>query len=97
MVADAGGVIGAWPSGMALETLADYCDEICRMVDVVGVDHVAIGTDLDANYRPVLTDYDQFPEVAAGLSARGLDAGEVDRVLGGNFIRLFERVVAAAA
>ena len=97
MVADAGGVIGAWPSGMALETLADYCDEICRMVDVVGVDHVAIGTDLDANYRPVLTDYDQFPEVAAGLAARGLDADEIDRVLGGNFIRLFERVVAAAA
>ena len=97
MVADAGGVIGAWPSGMALETLADYCDEICRMVDVVGVDHVAIGTDLDANYRPVLTDYDQFPEVAAGLAARGLDADEIDRVLGGNFIRLFEQVVAAAA
>ena len=67
------------------------------MVDVVGVDHVAIGTDLDANYRPVLTDYDQFPEVAAGLAARGLDADEIDRVLGGNFIRLFERVVAAAA
>lgn len=97
MVADAGGVIGAWPSGMVLGSLADYCDEICRMVDLVGVDHVAIGTDLDANYQPVLTDYDQFPEVAAGLAERGLDADEIDRVLGGNFIRLFEQVVASAS
>lgn len=96
MVAEAGGVIGAWPSGMALASLADYCDEICRMVDVVGVDHVAIGTDLDANYRPVLTDYEQFPQVAAGLVARGLHADEVDQVLGGNFIRLFEQTVAVA-
>ena len=66
------------------------------MVDVVGVGHVAIGTDLDANYRPVLTDYDQFPDVAAGLIARGLNADEVDQILGGNFIRLFEQTVAAA-
>lgn len=96
MVASAGGVIGAWPAGVTLTSISDYCDEICRMVDVVGIDHVAIGTDLDANYRPVLTDYEQFPEVAAGLSSRGLDAAEVDQVLGGNFIRLFREVVAAA-
>ncbi|MEE9413763.1 MAG: membrane dipeptidase [Acidimicrobiales bacterium] len=94
MVAEAGGVIGAWPSGVALETLDDYCDEICHMVDVVGIDHVAIGTDLDANYKPVLTDYDQFPLVAAGLGERGMSAAEVDQVLGGNFIRLFETITA---
>lgn len=92
MVADAGGVIGAWPSGVEFKTLDDYCDEICRMVDVVGIDHVAIGTDLDANYLPVLTSYDQFPMVADGLAGRGMAAAEIDQVLGGNFIRLFEEV-----
>jgi membrane dipeptidase len=92
VVADAGGLIGAWPAGMVQETLGDYCDEICRLVEIVGVDHVAIGTDLDANYKPVLTDYEQFPEVAAGLVGRGMTSGEADQVLGGNFVTLFEAV-----
>lgn len=96
VVADAGGIIGAWPAGIASSTLDHYVDEICRLIDVVGVNHVAIGTDMDANYRPVLTSYDQFPEVAAALSARGLDDGEVDNVLGGNFLGVFEQVERAA-
>ena len=97
LVADAGGIIGAWPSGVALTSLGGYADEICRLIDVVGVDHVAIGTDLDANYRPVLTSYSQFPEVAELLRERGLDNAEVDKVLGGNFVRLFADVEAAAS
>ncbi len=92
MVADAGGIIGAWPSGVSSSTLGDYVDEICRLIDVVGTGHVAIGTDLDANYRPVLTSYEQFPEVAALLGERGLSGTEIDDVLGGNFVRLFEAV-----
>lgn len=92
-VADSGGIIGAWPAGVVQATLDDYCDEICRLVDVVGVSHVAIGTDIDANYRPVLTDYEQFPLVAAGLGGRGMTTDEVDQVLGGNFIDLFATVV----
>lgn len=96
LVADNGGVIGAWPAGVALETLEQYCDEICRLVDVVGLDHVGIGTDLDANFRPVLTRYDQFPDIAAGLADRGMTVGEVDQILGGNFIRLWRDVVDVA-
>ena len=96
VVAEAGGLIGAWPAGIALATLDDYCDEICRMVDVVGIDHVAIGTDLDANFRPVLTSYEQFPEVAAGLGNRGMSAAEVDQILGRNFIDLFTTVATKA-
>ncbi len=96
VVADAGGLIGAWPSGFVQESLADYCDEICRLVEVVGLDHVAIGTDLDANYKPVLTSYEQFPEVAAGLEELGMSSAEVDQVLGGNFVRLFAEVCQVA-
>ncbi len=92
VVADAGGLIGAWPAGIAATTLSDYVDEICRLVDVIGVDHVAIGTDLDANYRPVLTEYSQFAEVARLLGERGCAPAEVDAVLGGNVARLVARV-----
>jgi membrane dipeptidase len=97
VVADAGGIIGAWPAGIASSTLDDYVDEICRLIEVVGTDHVAIGTDLDANYRPVLTSYEQFPDVAAALALRGLDHSEIDDVLGGNFIRVFGQVELASA
>jgi len=83
VVAEAGGLIGAWPAGVVLETLDGYCVEICRLVDVVGIDHVAIGTDL----------YEQFPEVAVCLGDRGMSAAEVDQILGGNFIDLFKSVV----
>lgn len=95
-VAEGGGIIGAWPSGVACETFDDYVGEICRLIDAVGVDHVAIGTDLDANYKPVVTTYAQFPDLAASLKRRGLDAGEVDKILGGNFIRVFEAAETAA-
>jgi membrane dipeptidase len=91
-VARGGGVVGAWPAGVALRSFEDYLDEILRMLDLLGIDHVSIGTDMDANYRPVVTRYAQFPEIEAGLAARGLARDELDRVLGGNFLRLFEAV-----
>ena len=95
VVSDAGGLIGAWPSGVVSETLDDFIDEVVRLVDLVGVGHVAIGTDLDANFRPVLTDYRQFDDLDDGLAARGLGADEIDRVLGGNAVELI-RIVCGA-
>lgn len=43
IVADAGGVIGVWTH--LAETPLDYAKNIRAMVDIIGVDHVAIGTD----------------------------------------------------
>ena len=91
-VSDAGGLIGAWPSGVVSETLDDFVDEVVRLVDLVGVEHVAIGTDLDANFRPVLTEYRQFDDLDGGLAARGLGAEDIDRVLGGNAVDLIRTV-----
>lgn len=91
-VADAGGVIGAWPAGVACSTLDDFVDEIVRLVDLVGVRHVAIGTDMDANYKPVLTAYAQFADVDERLRTRGLTTADADAVLGGNALDLFRRV-----
>ncbi len=95
VVSDAGGLIGAWPSGVVSETLDDFIDEVLRLVDLVGVDHVAIGTDLDANFRPVLTDYRQFDDLDDGLAARGLGTDDIDRVLGGNAVELIRTVCGA--
>ena len=74
LVADAGGIIGAGPAGIGSTTLADFGGQIFALVDAVGIEHVAIGTDMDANYKPVLTDYTDFPLLAAALLAAGIVA-----------------------
>jgi membrane dipeptidase len=92
MVASAGGLIGAWPAGVTSASLADFADEVVRLVDIVGVRHVAIGTDMDANYRPVLTSYADFAKLPELLSARGVAGAETDQILGANALDLLRRV-----
>lgn len=90
LVAEAGGIIGSVPWGIGQANVADWIDSILRLVDAVGVDHVAIGTDMDANFRPVFTDYQNWPLIPAALLARGLHEPEVAAIIGGNFIRVFK-------
>lgn len=91
-VTSAGGLIGAWPSGVTSASLGDFADEVVRLADLVGVDHVAIGTDMDANYRPVLDSYADFAVLGELLAARGLTDVEAGQVLGTNALRLFRAV-----
>jgi len=95
-VAEAGGVIGAWPSGVVLESFGEYLDEVVRMVALLGAQHVGIGTDMDGNYRPVMSRFEQYDDLETGLAECGLSDDDVDLVLGGSFVRLFERVVESA-
>jgi membrane dipeptidase len=90
MVAAAGGVIGSWPSGVGQTTFADYIDSIRRLVDAVGIDHVAIGTDMDANFKPVFRSYRDWGLIPAALLARGLREDEAAKVMGANFLRVFK-------
>jgi membrane dipeptidase len=90
LVAAAGGIIGSWPSGMGQATFADFIDSIQRLVDTVGVEHVAIGTDMDANYKPVLRSYRDWSLIPAALLARGMHEAEVANIMGGNFLRIFK-------
>ena len=54
---------------------------------------MALGTDLDGNYRPVLTSYDQLGELAALLRDRGLASDRVHQILGGNALRLLSGIL----
>ncbi|HEY0746695.1 MAG TPA: membrane dipeptidase [Steroidobacteraceae bacterium] len=90
LVAETGGIIGSWPSGVGQTTFADYIDSIQRLIDVVGIDHVAIGTDMDANFKPVLRSYRDWSLIPAALLARGLQDQDVAKIMGGNFLRVFK-------
>jgi membrane dipeptidase len=91
-VASAGGLIGAWPCGLTSRSLADFGTEIIRLTELAGPDHVAIGTDLDGNYRPVLTGYHQLADLAALLQDRGLPAAHIRQILGANAADLLNRI-----
>ena len=90
LVAAAGGIIGSWPSGVGQTTFADYIDSILRLIDAVQIDHVAIGTDMDANFKPVLRSYRDWGLIPAALLARGLRDDDVAQVMGANFLRVFK-------
>ena len=94
LVAAAGGIIGSWPAGVGQTSFSDYIDSIQRLVDTVGIDHTAIGTDMDANFKPVLRSYRDWSLIPAALLARGMRDGELAKIMGGNFQRIFKATLA---
>ena len=96
LVAAAGGVLGAWPISIRPAGFSTFVDHIKRMVDAVGVDHVAIGTDL-AGISPraaLFSDWADWPSIPAALLDRGFSRAEVAAIVGGNTRRLLEATLA---
>ncbi|MGE4048566.1 MAG: dipeptidase [Acetobacteraceae bacterium] len=93
MVADSGGVIGAWIAVLAREKLPGMIRHLFRAIDAVGIDHVGIGTDLPAGVaRTELPDFSRHPEIIAALRAGGMSKEEIGKVAGGNWMRVFRAV-----
>ncbi|MBY0492028.1 MAG: membrane dipeptidase [Gemmatimonadaceae bacterium] len=92
LVASTGGVIGAWPSGYNT-SFEEFVDNTKRLIDVVGIDHVGLGTDMDGNLNPVFSAYTQLAQWGDALMQRGLRRDEVNKVLGGNMLRLLRTVI----
>jgi len=85
-----GGVLGAWPAGIGITDLNGFVDRTFELIDAVGIDHVCLGTDMDANYKPVFDTYANLPYYVAGLQSRGLQEAEVAKLIGGNFLRVWQ-------
>jgi membrane dipeptidase len=129
-VAAAGGVVGCscfpplvWRGDDRLPTLDDFIDCIAYVADLVGVDHVGIGTDseatagayptelratLRARYAATVGTFRErfpdgrvegledgmadWPRITARLLDRGFSAEDVQKINGGNFLRVFRQV-----
>jgi len=130
LLAEKGGVVGATsyahflPKGFD-STVEDFVDAIDDMVERVGIDHVAIGTDsthdqplefwhyigsqqgtkfpstfadgsvpyTELSFQPKGIDSPaEFPNLAEALVNRGYSAEDITKLLGGNWMNLFERV-----
>ena len=89
LVAETGGVVGLWHFFPGLER---FVDGIREMVDVVGVDHVGVGTD-QQTAPGVMQDYAGYGSLADAMLKAGFGAEETAKILGGNFIRVFEKAL----
>jgi len=95
LVAGTGGVIGAMPIilGRRGDDVGGYVNHISRLVDVVGIDYVGIGTDMDGiGPSAIFTSYARWPSLTEALLDHGYHADEVGKILGGNARRVFQRV-----
>jgi membrane dipeptidase len=94
VVAQTGGVIGVWPPASIFATIDAMAEGMARLVDVVGVDHVGLGSDMRGLTGPsVLPSYRSFPLLAQALLARGFSPVDAGKILGGNYARVFAATV----
>jgi membrane dipeptidase len=83
--------------GCPQATLDDAADHVIHAAEVAGIDHVGIGSDFDG--VPALPTGLQtaagLPLLTARLLERGLSAGHLEKILGQNFLRVFEQIESA--
>lgn len=98
-MADNGGVVGVNfaphfidPVKATVERVVDHIDHI---VDLVGLDHVGLGSDFDGirNTPEGLEDVTCMPNVTKTLVERGYSPSEVKKILGENHLRVFKQVL----
>ena len=103
ILANAGGLVGVW--NHFAETPLDYAKNIRAMVDVIGVEHVCIGTDTvmasgevnkDRPRRTTNTTwsnskYGFFYEIVNAMLRTGFTRKEIVKIGSGNYCRIFDR------
>jgi len=103
LFADAGGVIGIWTH--LADTPLDYAKNIRAMVDIIGTEHVCIGT--DTKMAPPSDSKDHFGKktnqswenanegflytVVDAMLKTGFTEKEIIQITGGNFCRIFNK------
>ncbi len=75
-------------------TLEDVVDQIDHAVKIGGIDHVGIGTDFDGVgcVPKELGSYDKFPALTRALLEKGYSAKDIEKIYGGNLLRVMRAV-----
>ncbi|MFP3950969.1 MAG: dipeptidase [Candidatus Bathyarchaeia archaeon] len=98
-LADKGGVMGmnfapsfVHPIHATVSRLVDHIDHI---VDLVGPEHVGLGSDFDGipSTPEGLEDVSKMPNITNELAKRGYPEEDIKKILGGNHLRLVKEVI----
>ena len=82
--------VGQHAESLDVPTIDRLMDHIDHAVQVMGIDHVGLGSDFDGISvlpRP-MKDATSLPELVRALEARGYSDGDVRKILGENFLRV---------
>ena len=100
-IAAKGGVVGvtAVPSFLGEDEehgrMSAKLDHVDHMVKVMGEDHIGIGMDFDGVREARvegMEDASKLPNLTKGLAERGYSPETIRKILGENFLRVFEQV-----
>jgi len=68
-------------------------EHIDHAVKIAGVDHVGLGSDFDGATMPIgMEDASKLPRITDALLKKGYSDGDVEKILGGNILRVMEQV-----
>lgn len=75
-------------------TVDDWVAVVDKAIQLVGEDHVALGTDFDGGPTPPrgMRDVRDLPMITAAMLRRGYSEERIDKFLGGNALRVFREV-----
>jgi len=79
----------------AVATIGDVVAHIDHAVKIAGIDHVGIGSDFDGISRVPkgLEDVSKMPALAAALKKKGYSDSDIQKIWGGNALRVIRSVV----
>lgn len=82
-------------SSLPVVTMGDVVRHIEHVVKIAGVEAVGIGSDFDGTtFMPIdLQDCTALPQLCDALRKRGLKPAQIDKIAGGNFLRVFQDIV----
>jgi membrane dipeptidase len=68
-------------------------EHIDHAVKVAGADHVGLGSDFDGATMPLgMEDASKLPKITGALIKKGYSDADIEKILGGNILRVMERV-----
>lgn len=73
----------------SIDLIVDHIDYIVKMI---GIDHVGLGADFDGAeaFPKGINSVADYPKVTAALIKRGYKSADIDKILGGNFLRVLK-------
>lgn len=77
-----------------LATIDDVIAHIEHVIRVAGIDHVGLGSDFDGiDHAPLgLGEVNELPNLTRAFLQKGYPPSDIEKILGLNFLRVFERV-----
>jgi membrane dipeptidase len=89
-----GGVIGIWPSLVNYNSIGEYGDGIRRLIDWVGEDHLAFGTDMDGlgPFTLMHHHYADLSKAVEYMVSKGVSESTLHKISIGNYARILKTV-----